>query len=68
MLVLSRKIGEEVVIGNGIRVKVVEIRGGRVRLGIVAPDDIVVDRHEIHEKRLDSFREWAWPALQVPVS
>ena len=51
MLVLSRKVGEEIVIGNDIRITVVEIRGGKVRIGIVAPDEVIVDRQEIHEKR-----------------
>jgi carbon storage regulator len=51
MLVLSRKVGEEIVIGNDIHIKVVEMRGGKVRIGIVAPEDVIVDRQEIHDKR-----------------
>ena len=51
MLVLSRKVGEEIVIGNDIRIKVVAVDGGKVRIGIVAPDDVIVDRQEIHDKR-----------------
>lgn len=53
MLVLSRKKGEEIKIGSGIRVVVVAVLGGKVRLGVIAPKDVVVDRHEIAEaKRL----------------
>lgn len=37
MLVLSRKLNEEILIDGGIRVKVLEINGNRIRLGIVAP-------------------------------
>ena len=52
MLVLSREAGEAIVIGEGlIRVTVVSVRGGKVRVGIDAPDDIRVDRLEIHELR-----------------
>lgn len=47
MLVLSRKIGESIEIGGGIRVTVTEVRGGRVRLSIQAPPDVRVFRKEI---------------------
>jgi len=49
MLVLSRKFGEEVVIGNGVSVKVVEIRHGKVRLGFTAPPEVPVHRREVAE-------------------
>ena len=52
MLVLSRRVGEEIVIDGGIRVTVVSVQGERVRLGIKAPPHVVVDRAEIHERRL----------------
>jgi carbon storage regulator len=64
MLVLSRKIGEEIVIGNTIRITVVEIRGGKVRIGIVAPKDVLVDRQEIRDRRL----EWADDSICQAVS
>jgi carbon storage regulator len=64
MLVLTRKDGEEIVIGDNIRIKIVDIHGGKVRIGITAPKDVAVDRQEIHEKRL----EWAGPAICQPVS
>jgi carbon storage regulator len=51
MLVLTRKIGTEIVIGDDVRIKVLDIRGEKVRLGIVAPEDVVVDRQEIHDRR-----------------
>ena len=47
MLVLSRKSNEEIVIGSNIRVKVLEIKGNRVRLGICAPDQVPVMREEL---------------------
>jgi carbon storage regulator len=49
MLVLSRKQGEDILIGDRVRVTVVEIRPGRVRIGIDAPADIRVDRFEVRE-------------------
>lgn len=49
MLVLSRKTGESIQIAGNIRVTVTEVRGGRVRLSIEAPDDVRVLRKEIME-------------------
>lgn len=47
MLILSRKLGEELVIGNGIRVTVLEMRGDRVKLGFVAPPQVSIHRKEV---------------------
>ena len=47
MLVLSRKLGESVRIGGGIRVTVVKVSGGGVRLGISAPDGMEIVREEL---------------------
>ena len=49
MLVLSRKKNETIVINNDIIITVVEIRGDKVRLGIVAPKDVPVHREEVYE-------------------
>jgi carbon storage regulator len=53
MLVLSRKQGEEVVIGNDIRLTVLAIRGNQVRLGFTAPPDVSIQRAELGEKAED---------------
>jgi carbon storage regulator len=50
MLVLSRKVGEAIVIEGGIRIRVAEVQGGRVRLAIEAPRTTRVDRAEVHER------------------
>jgi carbon storage regulator len=52
MLVLTRGVGEEVVIGDNIRVQVISIQGSRVRIGIDAPSEVTVDRAEIHLRRM----------------
>lgn len=51
MLVLSRKVGERVMIGDTIELFVVEIRGDRVRLGFAAPQEVVIDRREVFEDK-----------------
>ena len=60
MLVVSRRLGEEIVIqtpvGNVV-VCVTEIRGGKVRLGVTAPKVIPVDRREVYESKYESKRE-----------
>ena len=50
MLVLSRKKNESIVINNDVVITVVEIRGDKVRLGIVAPKDVPVHREEVYEQ------------------
>jgi carbon storage regulator len=50
MLVLTRKMGEVVTIGDSIRIKVVEMKGNQVRLGIEAPNDMRIYREEIYLK------------------
>jgi carbon storage regulator len=47
MLVLTRKLGETIVIGENIRLTVLAIQGNKVRLGIDAPPDVRVDREEV---------------------
>ncbi len=50
MLILTRKIGESIIVGDNIRVVVLEVRGRQIRLGIEAPADIVVLREEIFNR------------------
>ena len=53
MLILSRKIGESVIIDGNIEVKILDIKKDTVRIGVHAPEHIVVDRKEIHERKSD---------------
>ncbi len=49
MLVLSRKIGETITIGDNIKVSVIRLEGGRVRLGVDAPSDVRILRAELEK-------------------
>lgn len=50
MLILTRKVGESIMIGTNITVKVLGVRSGQVKLGIDAPRDLPVHREEIYER------------------
>jgi len=50
MLVLTRKEGEGIIIGDDIRITVVELKGGGVRIGIDAPRELKVHRQEVFER------------------
>ena len=50
MLVLSRKLGESIVIGDDVRVTIIHVGGGRVRLGVEAPLATPVHRAEVSAK------------------
>lgn len=52
MLVLKRMINEAITIGDDIKVTICDVKGDTVKLGIDAPKDVIVDREEIHERRL----------------
>jgi carbon storage regulator len=65
MLVLTRKVGEEVVIDGDIRVAVCGVRGDKVRIGIDAPPAIRVDRAEVHANRLTWELEECEPTILV---
>ena len=50
MLILTRKVGESIVIDDRITIKVVESKGGQIRLGIQAPPELRILREEIYVK------------------
>ena len=50
MLVLTRKLGESVTIGDNIKISVIDIKGRQVRLGIEAPPEMTIHREEIYAK------------------
>lgn len=62
MLVLSRKVGESVVIGDDVTITILEVRGDIVRVGIDAPRSVAVHRAELLEQLETSNREAASPS------
>lgn len=64
MLVLSRKSGESICIGDNIIVRVVALTGGRVKLAIDAPRSVVIDREEVHERK--EREQAAQPIVPLP--
>ena len=50
MLVLSRKAEESMYIGDDIKITVLDIRGGQVRIGITAPQEVKIHREEVYNR------------------
>lgn len=50
MLILTRRVGETVMIGDSVTVTVLGVKGNQVRLGVNAPKDVAVHREEIYER------------------
>ena len=48
MLILSRKIDQSIMIGDNVKIMIIDIRGDKVRVGVEAPKDIPVHREEIY--------------------
>ena len=59
MLVLSRKLGENIRVGDDIKVFVLEVRGGQVKLGIEAPSAVQVHRQEVYLRIQEANRRAA---------
>jgi carbon storage regulator len=62
VLILSRRIGEKLIIGENVTVTILAVKGNQVRIGIDAPRDVRVDREEIHQRILEEkeaeHQEW----------
>jgi carbon storage regulator len=56
MLVLTRKPGQSIMIGDGVEVQVLSVAGEKVRLGITAPRDVSIFRNEVYD-RIESENE-----------
>jgi len=53
MLILTRRIGESIIIGDNVTVNILDVRGHQVRIGVEAPKDISVHRDEIYKRIQD---------------
>ena len=52
LLVLTRRIGEKILVGDDVTITVVGITGGQVRVSVEAPKSVCVDRAEVRERRI----------------
>jgi len=52
MLVLTRRVGEKLIIGGNVTVTILSVKGNQIRIGIDAPRDITVNREEIYQRIL----------------
>ncbi|HYQ73057.1 MAG TPA: carbon storage regulator CsrA [Gammaproteobacteria bacterium] len=52
MLILSRKVGESLIISDGMKVTVLGIKGSQIRIGVTAPREVAVHREEIYNRIL----------------
>ena len=53
MLILTRRVGETLMIGDNISVTVLGVKGNQVRIGVNAPKDVSIHREEIYQRTLD---------------
>ena len=58
MLILTRKIGESLVIGDNVIVRLLSIKGNQVRLGIEAPQNVSVHREEIYHRIRETLKQF----------
>ena len=66
MLVLTRKLGENIRIGDAVKITVLEVRSGQVKLGIEAPPEVKVHREEIYARIQEENRKAAAQRAQAP--
>lgn len=68
MLVLSRRVGESVVVGDDVTITVLEVRGDVVRIGIDAPRSVSVHRAELLQELAETNQESASPSEDAVAS
>ena len=72
MLVLTRKLGENIRIGDSVKITVLEVRSGQVKLGIEAPPEVKVHREEIYariqeeNRRAQLWKQGSEPPAPTP--
>jgi len=68
MLILTRKVGEMIRIGDAVVIRVLEVRGSQVRLGVDAPTDVRIFREEVYRATQDAKGEHAADDVAAPVN
>ncbi len=63
MLILARKIGEAITIADEITIKVMEIKGGQVKIGVEAPRHVTIHRNEVYDRIVEENKK---AALEAP--
>ncbi len=66
MLVLTRKPGEGIIIGDNVTIKIIEVKGGGIRIGIDAPRKTKIYRQEVYDRiRQENIDATAWDATDL---
>ncbi|MDW7651583.1 MAG: carbon storage regulator CsrA [Bacillota bacterium] len=66
MLILTRKAGQNLVIGDNIIIKILDVKGETIKIGIEAPKDVAVNRQEVHEAIKQANRAAALGPKTIP--
>lgn len=57
MLILNRKVGESIILGDNVEVKILDIQDGRVKIGVEAPKDISILRKEVYDEVIEENKK-----------
>lgn len=57
MLILNRKAGESIILGDNIEVKILEVQDGKIKIGIQAPKDITILRKEVYDAVIEENKK-----------
>lgn len=68
MLILTRRVGETLMIGDSVTVTILGVKGNQVRVGITAPKDVAVHREEIFQRIGKESAPGAEPAAEDPAA
>ena len=58
MLILTRRVGEKLIIGEDVTVTVLGVKGNQIRIGIDAPRDVPVNREEVYQRIVKEQKGW----------